>query len=163
MIDLDRRAVKTTRAQSAAMGKDIASVRRRLRIQARRILDAVPSKADLFVLEAPTPKSQLGSHNDRVGLYWFLVDQLLVRGAVGAVLPPHRAMYATGNGAAKKPQVVAAMKERFPGVAIPDDNVADALVLASMGARWLGHPLDGVLSEKQKTAYDKASWPVLKG
>ncbi|ROS62171.1 Holliday junction resolvasome RuvABC endonuclease subunit [Frigoribacterium sp. PhB160] len=137
--------------------------RRRTRTALARILDQLPQRVDLFVVEAPSPRSQFGSHNDRVGLYWLLVDQLLARADVAEVLPKTRAKYATGNGNADKAAVKTAMRAAFPHVPVPDDNVADALALALMGLRHLGSPLDGELTPKHLDAMDAPSWPTPEG
>lgn len=50
--------------------------------------------------------------------------------------------YATGSGNAGKDQVIAKMIRAFPDVDITNDNEADALVLALIGCRGLGHPID---------------------
>ena len=44
---------------------------------------------------------------------------------------------ATGNGRAKKPEVIAAMAERF-GIELKDDNEADALAVAVTHVRTVG-------------------------
>lgn len=50
--------------------------------------------------------------------------------------------YATGSGASDKTQVMARMIRAFPSVNITNDNESDAMVLALMGARGWGYPLD---------------------
>lgn len=137
--------------------------RRRTRLALSRILAALPARVDLFVIESPSPRSQHGSHNDRVGLYWLLVDQLLARADVAEVGPKTRAKYATSNGNADKAAVKTAMKSAFPHVPIPDDNVADALALALMGLRHLDSPIDGEITKKQTEAMDAVSWPTDEG
>ena len=59
------------------------------------------------------------------------------------VVPPKtRAKYATGNGGADKRAVLAAVRAAYPQFTIRNDNEADAVVLAAIGARSLGHPID---------------------
>lgn len=50
--------------------------------------------------------------------------------------------YGTGNGACSKDQVMAKMIRQYPEVDITNDNESDALVLACIGARGLGFPID---------------------
>lgn len=146
------------KTQPAADGS-VVEVRRRLRTAAARTLWAVPDGADVVVVECPSARAQYGSHNERVGMYWYLVDQLIGAGVlVVPVYSKTRAMYATGNGNADKKAVKAAMRGLLPEVAIPDDNVADAVALALMGARFLGRPLDAV-GPKQLKAYGAVPWP----
>lgn len=151
--------VWTGRAKTDTVPMVLTERRRRIRTALSRILMQLPAQADLFVLESPSPRSQFGNHNDRVGLYWLLVDQLLARGQVVEVGPKTRAIYATGDGNAKKPAVVAAMRGLGLDAAVPDDNVADALTLALMGARYLGIPADGDLDRQHLRAMDTPSWP----
>lgn len=60
-----------------------------------------------------------------------------------AVVPPRcRAKWATGSGNADKTAVYQAITQlwqtHWQPTRVGDDNEADALVLASMGAQWLG-------------------------
>lgn len=111
----------------------------------------------LFV---PQGKGMDGSLIDRAGLWWFLADQLLQRGCeVVPVQQATRAKLATGHGNAKKADVTKTMRLRFPGVQIPDDNVADALALAAAAAHWAGIPADGPLNEGQIEAMAAVAWP----
>lgn len=50
--------------------------------------------------------------------------------------------YATGVGNCKKQVSVLATAKRFPEIAITNDNEADALIVAAIGARHLGLPFD---------------------
>lgn len=161
---IDGTAIVTGRSRTSKPADSTPrEVRRRIRTSLRRTLDQLPVKAELFVLEGPSMASKFGQPHERAGLFWMLVDQLLARGEVVVVTPKGRAKYATGNGNAKKPDVVKAMRAAFPGVLIPDDNVADSLALALMGVRHLGRPLDGDLAKKHLEAMDAPSWPNPKG
>jgi Holliday junction resolvasome RuvABC endonuclease subunit len=148
----------TNRARTEPCAETVAMTRRRLRLAAARTLALVPERFDVCVIEKPSERSQHGKHNERVGLYWFLVDQLLPRGLVVAVGPKTRAKYATGNGNADKAEVLAAMRRLLPVSVVPDHNVADAVALALMGARYLRRPLD-VVGVKQEQAYAAVAWP----
>jgi crossover junction endodeoxyribonuclease RuvC len=93
-------------------------------------------------------------------LYGLLCDHITRRGVVVEVAPTTRAMYATGSGRAKKPEVLAAVRLSFPGVRVSNDNAADALALAAMGSRNLGRPLEAVdLTSKQMAAGQTLPWP----
>lgn len=152
------------RARTSTPATQTLRARRdRSRLALSRILLQLPKRVDLFVIEAPSPRSQFGSHNDRVGLYWLLVDQLLARADVAEVLPKSRAKYATGNGNADKAAVKSAMRAAFPHVEIADDNVADALALALMGLRHLGSPLDGQLTAPHLVPMAAVAWPTSEG
>lgn len=98
---------------------------------------------DLAVIEAPSlaQKSQRGTL-DRHGLWWTVVSQLISITTVIQIPPTTRAKYATGNGGAGKDAVLLAVAKRYPHVDITDNNQADALVLAAIGAHLAGHPID---------------------
>jgi Holliday junction resolvasome RuvABC endonuclease subunit len=155
--------VWTGRAKTDTVPMVLTDRRRRIRLALSRILAQLPLTADLFVIEEPSQRSQMGNFNDRVGLYWLLVDQLLARGPVAEVNPLTRLVYATGSGASRKTskaEVKAAMRALPLDAKVPDDNVADGLALALMGARYLGIPADGDLDQKHLRAMGTPSWPT---
>lgn len=131
----------------------------RARFVAGRALDWLPTSG-LFVIEAPSfGSSSQGLRWERMFLYGLLCDHLTRRGHVVEVAPTTRAMYATGSGRSKKPEVLAAMRLSFPGVRVSNDNAADALALAAMGSRNLGLPLEAVdLTKKQMAAGQTLPW-----
>lgn len=117
--------------------------------------------ADLVVIEAPSlGQARQGGTLDRHGLWWLLIDRLYtLRIAVATVTPAARAKYATGKGNAGKDTVLLEVARRFPHVDVQNNNEADALILAAMGARWAGTPID----EMPKTHTDalaKVEWPA---
>lgn len=153
--------IETGRIETAA-APGLAGTRNRIRHIVGRALRFAPSEC-LTVIEAPyIPPHNSGSVLERAWLFGFLVDQLMRRGPVVQVAPATRAVYATGNGRAGKALVLATMRERFPGLTIVDDNVADALALACMGARHLGSPVDGPAAEKQARAMAVVRWQSMK-
>ena len=101
---------------------------------------------DLVVVEGPSLGSKAGSQFDRSGLWWLIVTTLLCEDIPVLVVPPKtRAKYATGNGNSGKDVVVAHVVEQYGHLyrdRIKNDNEADAIVLAAMGARYLGHTID---------------------
>jgi crossover junction endodeoxyribonuclease RuvC len=126
------------------------------------IVEAVMTWAtdtDLAVVEGPALVARTGYHHDRSGLWWLVVHRLLASSTPVAVVPPTvRAKYATGHGNAPKDQVLAAVIRRYPTIDITGNDEADALVLAAMGARRLGHPIDD-LPLTHRTALTAATWP----
>ena len=143
----------------------LEATRNRIRYIVGRSMRFAPTAA-LAVIEAPyVPRGgkAAGAVTERAWLFGMLVDQLILRGPIAQVRTKTRAMYATDNGNAEKPEVLAAMRAKFPDLVIRDDNEADALALLCMGARYLGHPIDGVESKKQKQAMTSVVWPPIEG
>lgn len=99
---------------------------------------------ELVVIEGPSIGSVNGSQHDRSGLWWMVVSDFQARDIPVLVVPPKtRAKYATGNGNSGKDVVLAHVIERYADNTkdrIKNDNEADAIVLAAMGARFLGIP-----------------------
>lgn len=125
-------------------------------------LGAWNQATDLAVIEGPSYNSMSGQkgHHERAGLWWLLVDMLVKRGVQYAVVPPAcRARYATGKGNAGKDAVLAAVVRRYADVDVTGNDQADALVLAAMGARWLGEPIETSLPKANLTAMDAVRWP----
>lgn len=149
-----------------APGYDRASVAdraERLAVLADRILaDLLLLPLDLAVLEGPAMHSRHGQPHERGGLWWMVADGLRVRGVpLAEVAPTARAQYATGAGNAAKASVLAASVAAYQ-LRTRDHNVADAVILAAMGARYLGEPIERHhLNPRQIGALDRALWPVL--
>lgn len=158
------------------MVSTVAAERRRLRTMTREILAFVPDEIDLAVIEGPAPSATFsGKADERSGLRWMVIDQLLPRTPNGVevviVDPQTRAVLAWGRGMprrkkgqssddAKKP-ITAAVQARIPGAYVPDHNVADAVALAEAGAHRLGMPVE--YSAAQISAHAKVAWPVTDG
>lgn len=146
------------RFTTATAGADTTARHRRL----KRIADEVHewcTAADLVVIEGPSYGSTTPHQHDRSGLWWLAVHRVLDAGLPLAVVPPSsRARYATGKGNAPKDAVLAAVVRRYPAVDVTGNDQADALLLAAMGARRLGHPIDTV-PKLCLTAIDGAAWP----
>lgn len=135
---------------------------RRLSVLATKIVESCIG-ADLVVIEGPAfSRSNPGMH-DRSGLWWLVVDMLRTDSYVGAVVdivevsPTSRAKYATGKGNAGKDGVLAAVVRRYAEFLVMGNDEADAVVLAAMGARSLGLPIDEVPAVN-RSAMDKVSW-----
>lgn len=114
----------------------------------------------LVCIEIPAFSRAGGGALERGSLWW-----LVVRRLTGAEIPiaevaiQHRMRYATGKGAASKGAVIDAVARRWPMWETGgDDNLADAAVLAAMGADRLGHPL-AVMPATHRKALDGVRWP----
>lgn len=107
------------------------------------------SGADVAAIEGPSfgskSQSQRG-HHERAGLWWITAHMLWVNKIEYAIIPPsNRAMYATGNGLAKKELVLRDVRDRYGNIChTANDNEADALILAVMLAHKFGNPLVGL-------------------
>jgi Holliday junction resolvasome RuvABC endonuclease subunit len=124
------------------------------------ILELIPADVALVVVEGPSYGSQAGQagHHERAGLWWLVTHSLWKTDVPFAVASPTaRAKYATGKGNAGKADVVRETTRRFDWFTGGEDE-ADALVLAAMGADWLGHPL-APLPATHRQALDKVQWP----
>lgn len=124
---------------------------------------------DLVVMEGPAFSSASNAGGeDLTGLRWLVLDALLVADlTVVVVAPTTLKAYATGDGRASKAHVVAAVRKHYgdrftlpTGHAVED--VCDAIALAAMGARALGHPIDQ-LPEQHTRAMRTPRWPSTDG
>lgn len=131
----------------------------RLHLLADDITDRI-KHANLVVVEGPSYSSKGRGTWDRAGLWWLIADRLIYRFQVPlAVAAPHvRAKYATGTGNAAKDKVLIAAVRRFPSFDIDNNDVADAVVLAAIGADHLGHPL-AELPKSHREALTSVAWP----
>jgi Holliday junction resolvasome RuvABC endonuclease subunit len=117
----------------------------------------------LVVVEGPSYGNQgagrQSGHHERAGLWWLITHALWKRGIDYAVASPAgRAKYATGKGNAAKADVVREVTRRFAWFAGGEDE-ADALVLAAMGADWLGRPLV-TMPQAHRKALEAVAWPA---
>jgi Holliday junction resolvasome RuvABC endonuclease subunit len=125
------------------------------------ILEAIPADVVLVVIEGPSYGSQArqAGHHERAGLWWLVAHTMWKRGIDYAVAAPAaRAKYATGKGNAAKADVVREVTRRFDWFTGAEDE-ADALVLAAMGADWLGHPI-APMPQTHRKALDAVRWPT---
>lgn len=146
----------------------VESERRRIRQMLGSILLPLPRRIDLSVVEGPAPGGKFsGKADERAGLRWMLVDQLLARGPVVFVTPTQRAVLATGRGLrrrkdetarAAKARVLEAVRALIPAADIPNHDVADAAALTLAGAHALGLPVE--YSTAQLSAHAQVAWPV---
>lgn len=103
--------------------------------------------------------------DERAGLRWMLIDQLMARGPVVLVSPNSRQSLAYGvpvrrgtKPAQRKALVLGAVQVMVPAARVPDHNVADAVALAAAGAHRLG--LRMPYSAKQERSHANVAWPV---
>jgi crossover junction endodeoxyribonuclease RuvC len=151
----------TRRIESKGQAKaTLAERNTRLTRLARAVTDEAGG-ADLIVIEQPAYSRQVGSMHDRSGLWWLVVNILVedYTGTVVEVSPTTRARYATGKGNAAKDLVLASVIKRYPDWDVTGNDVADALVLAAMGARHLGYPIEMSLPATHLAAMAGVAWP----
>lgn len=123
-------------------------------------LDEVRGWPDLIVVEGPSYGSVGGTAHDRSGLWHRAVKLPLSLGIDVVEVPPSNVKkYATGNGAADKDKVLAAVIRRYPDVDVDGNDVADALVLAAIGYRHIAAPIEESLPAVNLTALTKIVWP----
>lgn len=114
----------------------------------------------LVVIEAPSFGSVHGAQHERGGLWWAVAMVCVAQAwPIATVSPQGRARYATGRGNAGKDEVLAAAIKRWPDVDISGNDVADAVIIASMGARHLGCAIDA-MPANHLTAMAGANWPT---
>lgn len=164
---------ETWRAKAAVPDEEsVLAERRRIRAMLREILALVPDTFDIAVIEGPAPTTAFsGKADERSGLRWMLIDQLLPRGPVTLVDPQTRAVLAWGKGVPRKRKgqssaqaktpVLEAVRAAVPDAWIPDHNVADAVALARAGAVWLGASVE--YSDRQTSAHAELAWPATGG
>ena len=142
--------------------KDATLRERRLRLDRieREVLTIVEGvKPGLVVIEQPAYGATTGHHHDRSGLWWRIVsviDDLYAD--VAEVTPTTLKKYITGRGNAGKDEVLLAVARRFPGADVNNNNEADSLVLAAMGADHLGKPISP-MPAAHRGALDAVRWP----
>lgn len=160
VIDTTTGKIIARRVVTESQGKTLLGKRRRIRQAVARTLNVIPARVDLTAIEVPNSRSQFGAQNERMALYWFLVDQMFARGPVVEIAPATRAVLASGNGRASKEAVTSAMRAAFPAVQVTDDNVADALSLAAAAAARLGHP-QYPYDAHQSKSFANIAWPII--
>lgn len=156
--------VHLNRVQSKPTGNTVEDRSLRLRSLAGTIHDLADVDPDLVLVESPTYSSKVtGSQHDRSGLWWMVVGRLTGhRIPVVEVAVSTLKTYALGKGSGKgtdKDQVLAAVVRRYLDIDVDGNDKADALVLAAMGARHLGHPVD-TLPDTHTRALKAVKWPA---
>ena len=165
----DHLVIETSTLVTKPSGATLTNRLMRLRTIVREVdrwalmLDSADTRADLVVIEAPSlGQARQGGTLDRHGLWWLILDRLYTLDIpVVAVTPAARAKYATGKGNAAKDAVLLAVARRWPQAPVTNNNEADAVVLAAMGADWLGSPV-GDVPKAHRDALAKVAWPTPK-
>lgn len=124
------------------------------------ILILVGRNADLICIEIPAFSRAGGGTLERSALWWMVVRRLRLAGTPIAEVPIQARMrYATGKGAASKGAIIDAVARRWPQFETDgNDNLADAAVLAAIGADQLGVPL-AAMPQTHRKALDIVRWP----
>jgi crossover junction endodeoxyribonuclease RuvC len=126
----------------------------------RGVVTSEMESPDLALIESPAPNQNSGSHHDRSGLWWFLVRMFDRLGITVMEVPIQTVKkYALGKGVGSKDQVMAAAIRRYPDVPISNNNESDAWVLAAIGARLRGEPVEESLPLTHLAALDKIEIP----
>lgn len=125
-----------------------------------RLIDHLPNHQALAVIEGPAYASNGAGTWDRAGLWWTITRVLDAYEIPTIEVPPAtRARYATGRGNASKDEVLIAAVRRYPQADITDNNQADAVILAAIGARLTGAPID-TLPKTHTSALTKLTAPI---
>lgn len=113
----------------------------------------------LVVVEGPAYGAKGSAVHQIAGLWWLITHHLWLGGIDFAVVPPAALKrYATGKGNAGKDEVLLATARRFPDFD-GDNNAADALWLAAMGADHAGQPI-AAMPATNREALVKVEWPM---
>lgn len=99
-------------------------------------------------------------HHVRAGLFWLIYHLLEKEAIIIIVAPGTLKRYATGKGNADKDLVLTSIVRAFPHVGIVSNNEADALALAAMIAREVGHGQEvSVQRVGDPAALEGIQWP----
>jgi len=105
---------------------------------------------DLLVIEGPAVYAGNAGALTLVGSWWLIVDRILATRPALPVLkigPTKLKLYVAGDGRADKSDMVRAVRRHYgPAFDLPTDrtvtDVADAVGLVAIGARFSGLPID---------------------
>jgi crossover junction endodeoxyribonuclease RuvC len=127
---------------------------------------------ELVLVEGPSLGSAGQQQHESAGNWHRIVRRLHVAGVLVAEVSPLQVkQYATGSGATSGPnkvtkdKVIAAVRANYGDYAahITSNDEADALILAAIGCRYLGHPIESVaLPPENLRALKKIRWPERK-
>lgn len=120
------------------------------------IVNELESTPHLAVIEDMPFGTPGGSTFDRAGLWWMVyqqLDRLAIKTITMNVAKVK--IYATGRGnKVDKDEVMLAVARRYPDAPIRNNDEADAFVLAAMGARLLGSPIEKSMPQTHLRALD---------
>lgn len=138
-----------TTVKTAPDDGTVAGFSRRCRKIASQIAETIYGECpDLVVIEGLSYHSKSSSIDKIHASWWMVQDSLETDWAWPAavkVTPNQRAKYATGKGNASKDSVLIDTVKRYPDLEIRNNNEADAVILAAMGMRALGWPVEDSL------------------
>ena len=117
---------------------------------ANHVVNYFGGHADLIVIERPALRETNQGTSLLSGLYWMILAAIRTHGDIPVAIIDITQLkkYATGSGATRgvnkieKRHVIAAAIERYAPLFPLTDDEADALTMAAMGARHLGHPIE---------------------
>lgn len=153
--DEPARATATTLTGLSKGRYQQASALRELALQVARAAYSMTSRhlGAFVVMESVLVQSGTGKATERAALWWMVAAELEAAGIAVTRLHPTtrkslalddegrsvlRAMSAAERKRAAKRVGLQSVRRRWSGVVLPDDNAADALVCAEVGARALG-------------------------
>jgi crossover junction endodeoxyribonuclease RuvC len=160
----------TTKRVRSTGKKDDTWQRRYARLNALsgEISSYIPPRS-LIVIESPSYASTTGSQHDRSGLWWLVWLATYTRHwhqdswcDFIPVTPAQRMTYAVGKGGGRgtdKDNILAATIRRYPDIDITGNDIADAVILAAIGARLIGSPLEQTLPQANLRALQKLELP----
>lgn len=162
-------AVRTIRSAApvAPPNADLVQLRRMEKIvhQLRGTIDELTYgvKPTYFVIEYPALSKNEGMAHERSGLWWMIYQMATGYRHVPVLVvrPNLRAKYATGNGNSGKDEVMLAASRRYPNAPITNNNEADAVILAAMGARMMEVPVELSLPKTHLDAMKTLGQPVI--
>ena len=155
----------TTQTITSKGHKDATWNQREVRIRdlANRITFHIQPES-LVVIESPSYASVSTSAHDRSGLWWAIYHELRILDCeILPVTPSQRMTYAVGKGGGQgtdKDRILAATIRRYPAIDITGNDIADAVILAAIGARLDGHPLEHTLPAPNLRALTKLTPPT---
>jgi Holliday junction resolvasome RuvABC endonuclease subunit len=111
-------------------------------------------------IEGPSYGSKGASVHQVAGLWWAITQRLYqLELPYYVITPSQRMKYATGKGQADKDIVLAAVINRYRDlVEVTGNDIADSLIIAAMGARHYGSPLEHHLPELNLKAMEAVEW-----
>lgn len=127
----------------------IGEIRRSLATLSERV-EAAVGDPDLLVIEGPAVYAGNAGALTLVGSWWLILDRILEHRPDLDVLkigPTKLKLYVAGSGRADKGDMVRAVRRHYgPAFDLPTDrtvtDVADAIGLVAIGARFSGRPID---------------------
>lgn len=148
-------------------GRSYAHRSDRIVSQTRAVIDCVRMHTpaggyDLAVIEGPAYAHHNAYTHDGAGLWWGLYSAIRAKRVPIAVCAPQtRAKWASGKGNAQKTEILGVVRSWWPETAIRNDDIADALVLAAMGATHLGDRLPFELKDRHRVTLEAIDWPAV--